>query len=72
MSVDNLTQPSPEHKLFSVYHNRAYRSTQYLLWSPIVPTKEQVIETLDISFEPSVDEFITIEEIEEVNVLELF
>lgn len=67
----NLKQPSPKHKLFAVYHHHEYGSTQWLLWAEIVPTKEQIVETLDIVFEPEKNEFIAVEEIEAIHTLEL-
>lgn len=66
-----LDQPSPEHKLFAVYHHHEYGSTQWLLWAKIQPTEEQVVTLLHIDFEPEKDEFIAIEEIERVHTLEL-
>lgn len=67
----NLNQPSPEHKLFAVYHHHEYGSTHWLLWSPIFPQEEQAVEALGIDFEPEKDEFIDIEEIEQIHTLEL-
>jgi hypothetical protein len=66
-----LSQPSPKHRLFAIYHQHEYGSTQWLLWSEIFPTEEQVIETLGIDFEPEKDEFIAIDEIDEIYTLEL-
>lgn len=71
MSIANLSQPSPKHKLFSVYHNHEYGSTQWLLWSATFPTEEQVVGSLGIDFEPEKDEFIAVEEIETIHTLEL-
>lgn len=66
-----LHQPSPRHKLFAVYHHHEYGSTQWLLWSDILPTEEQVVTTLGIDFEPEKDEFIAVEEIVRIHTLEL-
>lgn len=66
-----LHQPSSRHKLFAIYHNHKYGSTQWLLWSEIFPTEEEVVVTLGIDFEPENDEFIDIEEIEKIHTLEL-
>lgn len=70
-TIKNLNKPTPEHKLFSVYHHHEYGSTQWLLWSVIFPTKQQVVESLGIDFEPEKDEFIAVEEITEIRTLEL-
>jgi len=67
----NLNPPSPQHKLFAVYYHHEYGSTQWLLWSEVFPTEEQVVESLGLNFEPEADEFIAIEEIEKINTLEL-
>lgn len=71
MFIANLGQPSSEHKLFAVYHHHEYGSTQWLLWSTIFPTEEQVVESLGIEFEPEKDEFIAIEVIERICLSEL-
>lgn len=67
----NTNPPSPKHKLFAVYHHHEYGSTQWLLWAEIIPNEEQVVEALGIDFEPEKDEFIAIEEVEEIHTLEL-
>lgn len=67
----NLNQPSPKHKLFALCHNHRYGSTQYLLWSTVFPTEEQVVESLGIDFEQEIDEFIEVEEITKIETLEL-
>lgn len=59
------------YKLFSVYHQHEYGSTQWLLKSPIFPNEDQVVEALGIYFEPEKDEFIAIEEIKTIHTLEL-
>jgi len=59
------------NRLFSVCHQHEYGSTHWLLKSPIFPNEDQVVETLNIDFEPEKDEFIDIEEIEEIHMLEL-
>ena len=64
MSITHLSPPSPKHKLFAVYHNHEYGSTQWLLWSEIFPTEEQVVEALGFCFEPEKDEYVDIDEIE--------
>lgn len=71
MFVANLGQPSSEHKLFAVYHQHEYGPTQWLLWSVIFPTEKQVVEALEIDFYPEMDEFIVIEEIARICLLEL-
>ena len=67
----NINRPTPRHKLFAIYHKHEYGSTQWLLWSEIFPTEEQVVTSLDLDFEPELDEFIDIEEIETIHTLEL-
>lgn len=67
----NFNQPSPEHKLFAIYHHHEYGSTQWLLWSEIFPNEEQVVTALNIDFEPENDEFIAIEEIITIKTLKL-
>lgn len=71
MSIVNLNQPSPEHKLFAIYHNHEYGSTQFLLWSKVFPTEEQAVESIGINFEPEKGEFIDLDEIRVVHTLEL-
>lgn len=68
----NLCLPSPKHKLFAVYHSHEYGSTQWLLWSEIVPNEEQVVESLGIDFEPENGEYIDIEEIKKVHELKFY
>ena len=63
--------PSPNHKMFAVYHYHEYESTQWVLWSEVFPTEEQIVETLDIDFQPEKGEYIDIDEITEINTLEL-
>lgn len=66
-----MSQPSPEYKLFAVYHHHEYGSSQWLLWSKIFPTERQTIELLDMDFEPEKGEYIDVEEIEKIHVLKL-
>ena len=69
----NMTfnKPSEKHKLYAVYHHHEYGSTQWLLWADIVPSEEQIVETLGLDFEPEKDEFLAVEEIEDVHTLHL-
>ena len=72
MSTDPLQyRPTPKHKLFAIYHQHEYGGTQWLLWSEVFPTEEQTVEALSLNFEPEKEEFITIEEIEQIHTLEL-
>ncbi|KKN91202.1 hypothetical protein LCGC14_0220700 [marine sediment metagenome] len=64
-------QPSPEHKLFAAYHHHEYGSTQWVFWSNVFPTESQVVTALGIMFEPELDEFIDIEEIDQIHTVEL-
>ncbi len=65
----NLNQPSSKHKLFAVYHQHEYGSTQWLLWSKFPPTEEQIVKVLHINFEPEKDEFVAVEEIMKIHTL---
>ena len=69
MSVHNTTPPSNEHKLFAVYHGHTYGYTQWLVWSKTHPTQEELLTTLDIYFEPEKNEFIDIDEIAGIGVI---
>lgn len=71
MIISNLTRPSLKHMLFAIYHSHEYGSSQWLLWSEIVPSEEQVVEYLEIDFEPEKGEYIDVEEIEEIHELKL-
>ena len=46
------------HKLFSVYHSHEYGSSHYLLWSEIFPNEAQIIQALEIDFEPEKESFL--------------
>ncbi len=71
--VMNLCRPSPKHKLFAVYHSHEYGSTHWLLWSDIVPSEEQVVESLGIDFEPETEngEYIDVQQVETIHELKL-
>lgn len=71
MKTNSMCQPSPQHKLYSIYHHHEYGGTHWLLWSEIFPNEEQVVETLQIEFEPEKDEWISVEEIDSIDVLKL-
>lgn len=66
-----MNRPSDKHKLYSVYHQHAYGSSHYLLWSEIFPNENQVVEALQIDFEPEEDEFIDLGEVDGIQVLSL-
>ncbi len=70
-SAIGIHAPSVKHRLFAIYHHHEYGSSQWLLWSEIDPTQEQVVEALDMDFEPEKDEYIDIEEIDKIHTLEL-
>ena len=52
MNKELQCRPTPEHKLFYVYHNHEYGGSSYLLWSTIHPSEDQVVESLENDSEP--------------------
>lgn len=71
-NCNGFHRPSPEHRMFAVYHHHEYGSTQWVIWSIVEPTEEHVVTKLEIDFEPEKDEFIAVEEIKAVETLKLF
>ncbi len=71
MFIEAITRPSPQHKLYGIYHNHEYGGTHWLLWSEIFPNEKQVVETLGIDFELDKDEWISIEEVDSIETLVL-
>lgn len=51
------------HKLFAVYYQHDYGSSQWIVKSRNFPTQDQIIKCLKLDFEPDRDEFISVEEI---------
>jgi hypothetical protein len=70
-ACDCIKRPSPKHYLYAVYHHHKYGSSQWLVWADAFPNEEQIIESLEIDFEPEKDEFIEIERIERIDILTL-
>ena len=68
---ETINQPSPNHKLFAIYHHHEYGGGIHLLWSETFPTEEQVVESLEIDFEPEKQEFIVVDGITEIATLTL-
>jgi len=70
-TTEAIVRPSPQHKLYSIYHNHEYGGTHWLMWSEIFPNKEQLVEALEIDYEPEKDEWISVEEVDSVETLVL-
>lgn len=58
-------------KTFAIYYHHGCGSDQWIIKSSVFPTEEQIVELLSLDFEPERDEFIAIEEIVTIHVLEL-
>lgn len=72
MACNCIKPPSPEHKMFAVYYHHEHGSTQWVIWSEIFPNEEQIVDCLNLIFEPERGEFIAIEEIVQIKTLQLF
>ena len=71
MFIEAIARPSPQHKLYGIYHHHEYGGTHWLLWSEIFPNEEQVVQALAMDFEPGKDEWISVEEVDSIETLVL-
>jgi len=66
----NLNPPSEKHKLYVVIHEHRHGTSVWALWAEMLPSEEQAVMSLEIDFEPDREEFICIEEIDEIQTLQ--